>query len=827
MTLAKGTGDQGTDESEPVGPEMVSVTIDGHDMSVPAGTLVIRAAELMGVQIPRFCDHPLLEPVGACRQCLVDVEGGRKPVASCTTPVAEGMVVHTQLTSPAAEKAQRGVMELLLINHPLDCPVCDKGGECPLQNQAMSTGRPESRFDGVKRTFPKPIPLSTEILLDRERCVLCARCTRFSKQVAGDPFVDLLERGAQQQVGIFGGGDEDNAEGEPLDSYFSGNTVQICPVGALTSTTYRFRARPFDLVSSPSACEHCASGCSMRTDHRRGKVLRRLAGDDPEVNEEWNCDKGRFAFTYARERDRIDTPLIRGQSGQLEPASWSEALALAGRGLASASSVGVLVGGRCTWEDAYGYSKFARMVLGTNNIDFRARASSREEEQFLASRVAGRRGAVTYRDLVSAPVVLCVGFEPEEESPIVFLRLRNAVRSGSLAVHTIAPFLSAGAEKLSATLIQTVPGDEAAVLDQLRGSELLRTPGAVILTGERLAAIPGALSAAARLADDTGALLGWIPRRAGERGALEAGALPTLLPGGRRVDDADARRDVARVWGVDALPARPGRDTESMLAAARNWELPALLVGGVEPDDLPDPDGVTAALKTAGLVVSLELRRSAVTEHADVVFPIAPVVEKEGTFLSWEGRVRAFDAALDTAAMSDLRVLSALADAMGTPLGVRDAAGARGELRRLGADVDEAQEITGSPAPARTRTADLGAGQAIVASWRMLLDEGRGQDGEPHLAGTARTPVARISASRAAELGVIDGQPVTVSTDRGAITLPAAITDLPDAVVWLPLNSPGSNVYRQLSVGIGAVVTVTAGTGVDSSVDADESGEVQ
>ncbi len=201
------------------------------------------------------------------------------------------MVVRTQLTSESADKAQHGVMELLLINHPLDCPVCDKGGECPLQNQAMSNGRVETRFEDVKRTFPKPIDLSAQVLLDRERCVLCARCTRFSNQIAGDPFIELLERGALQQVGI--------APGEPFDSYFSGNTVQICPVGALTGTAYRFRARPFDLVSSPSVCEHCASGCAQRTDHRRGKVLRRLAGDDPEVNEEWNCDKGRWAFTYA------------------------------------------------------------------------------------------------------------------------------------------------------------------------------------------------------------------------------------------------------------------------------------------------------------------------------------------------------------------------------------------------------------------------------------------------------------------------------------------------------------------------------------------------
>ncbi|MCH9736691.1 MAG: NADH-quinone oxidoreductase subunit G, partial [Actinomycetia bacterium] len=407
--------------------EMVTLTIDGTEVSVPEGTLVIRAAELLGVQIPRFCDHPLLSPVGACRQCLVEVEGQRKPMASCTITCTPDMVVRTQLTSEAADRAQQGVMELLLINHPLDCPVCDKGGECPLQNQAMSHGRPETRFEDVKRTFPKPINVSSQVLLDRERCVLCARCTRFSDQIAGDPFIELLERGAQQQVGI--------APGEPFQSYFSGNTVQICPVGALTGAAYRFRARPFDLVSSPSVCEHCSSGCAQRTDHRRGKVLRRLAGDDPAVNEEWNCDKGRWAFTYTTVGDRIATPLVRdsgsadGADGSMRAASWSEALRVAAAGLAAAhGNAGVLVGGRSTAEDAYAYAKFARIVLGTNDIDFRARQGSAEEASFLAAHIAGRPMTVTYSDLEQAPAVLLAGLEPEEEVPILFLRLRKAVR---------------------------------------------------------------------------------------------------------------------------------------------------------------------------------------------------------------------------------------------------------------------------------------------------------------------------------------------------------------------------------------------------------------
>ncbi len=793
MTLAEHSHD-----APPV--EMVSLTIDGTQISVSKGTLVIRAAELMGVQIPRFCDHPLLDPVGACRQCLVEVEGQRKPMASCTITCTPDMVVRTQHTSESADKAQHGVMELLLINHPLDCPVCDKGGECPLQNQAMSNGRPETRFEDVKRTFPKPINVSSQVLLDRERCVLCARCTRFSDQIAGDPFIELLERGAQQQVGI--------APGEPFQSYFSGNTVQICPVGALTGAAYRFRARPFDLVSSPSVCEHCASGCAQRTDHRRGKVLRRLAGDDPEVNEEWNCDKGRWAFTYATVGDRITTPLVRDPDGSMRPASWSEALGVAGAGLAAANgNAGVLVGGRVTAEDAYAYSKFARIVLNTNDIDFRARQHSAEEADFLAARVAGRPMTVTYSDLENASVVLLAGLEPEEEAPIVFLRLRKAVRKHALQVMSIAPFATRGLTKLSGALIRSGPGSEAAALDDLAGNDLLNLPGSVILVGERLATSPGALSAAARLAVATGARPAWVPRRAGERGALEAGALPNLLPGGRPVTDATARRQMAAAWNVDELPAAPGRDTTEILRAARDGALGALLIGGVELDDLPDPEAAIAAVDAAPFVVSLELRESAVTERADVVFPVAPVVEKAGSFINWEGRIRPFEPSLHTNAVPDLRVLNFLADEIGVDLGLRTAAAAAEEQARIGlggGDRPESPRV--EPSPPRPAS-----GQAVLAGWRMLLDAGRLQDGEPHLAGTAHRPVARVTPATAAEIGVAPGELITVRTEHGTITLPVEMTDMDERVVWLPMNSPGSAVHRALGVTAGAVVTIERG----------------
>lgn len=801
------------DTSDRSAVEMVALTIDGHQVSVPKGTLVIRAAESMGVQIPRFCDHPLLDPVGACRQCLVEVEGQRKPLASCTTTVTEGMVVRTQVTSEAAGKAQRGVMELLLINHPLDCPVCDKGGECPLQNQAMASGRTVSRFSETKRTYPKPIPLSAEVLLDRERCVLCARCTRFADQVAGDPSIALVERGAEQQVGIFGT--------EPFDSYFSGNTVQICPVGALTNTEYRFRARPYDLTSSPSVCEHCAGGCAQRTDHRRGKVLRRLAGDDPHVNEEWNCDKGRWAFAYAAEPDRITAPMVRNQSGELVEASWSAALAAAATGLtASVGRAAVLVGGRSTLEDAYAYAKFARTVLHTNDIDFRSRGHSVEEAEFLAARIAGSGLGVTYTDLETAPVVLLVGFEPEEESPLVFLRLRKAHRTRGVVVASIAPFASRGLHKLDGLLFRSIPGEEPAWMDALQAGDrdtgpvarLLREPGAVVLVGERLGSVPGGLSAAHELADDTGARLAWIPRRAGERGALDAGALPSVLPGGRPVSDSAARAEVSAVWGATEIPVDAGRDTASILADAGPDR--ALLTAGIDLDDLPDPRAAREALGRSAFVVSLELRHSAVTDLADVVLPVAPVVNKPGTFVDWEGRARVFETALaTTATMSDHRILDAIATEMGSPLCLPDVAAARAELERLGSWGGRRGAV--SRVSTRSGSRSLAPAEAVLATWRMLIDSGRMLDGEDHLAQTGRMPTVRLSASMASTIGVESGDRVGVETDWGSITLPATITDLPDNVVWVPMNSPGSTVHRSLGVTSGAVVRLRRGAAVE------------
>ena len=782
-----------TTQDSAVAVELITVVIDGFEVSVPKGTLIIRAAEKLGIQIPRFCDHPLLDPVGACRQCLVDVEiNGRafpKPQASCTIPVEPNMIVKTQLTSPVADKAQKGVMELLLGNHPLDCPVCDKGGECPLQNQAMSNGRADARLDGYKRTFEKPISISSSVLLDRERCVLCARCTRFSEQIASDAFITLNERGALQQVGIY--------ENDPFKSYFSGNTVQICPVGALTGTSYRFRARPFDLVSTPSACEHCASGCDMRTDVRRGKTLRRLAGDDASVNEEWNCDKGRWAFKYVTALDRLTHPLVRNAEGVLVQASWPEALAAAAAGL-KGKRAAVITGGRVTTEDAYGYSKFARIALGTNDIDFRARVTSDEEGDFLAAHVVG--SSATYRDIDMADHVALIAFEPEEESPIVFLRLNKNFKKRGLKVSAIATKKSIAMDKLKAEFVKVAPGAEGSAV-----ATLSLTAKSVILVGERASESAGLFSAVATLAAKTGAKIAYIPRRAGERGALEAGALGSLLPGGRPVADAAARVDIAAAWGVAALPTQPGRTTAEIISGLASNQLDALVVGGVDAHDLLNSRQALDALKKS-FVVSLEIAPSSITEVADVVLPVAAITEKSGSFLNWEGRARAFDAAVeDSQNRSDVRILSMIADAMGESIMLGTVTAAAREFNQLG-KWDGARVAFTSVAPVAAKA--IGANEALLTSWRRLLDMGTLQKGEDNLAGTRRPTVAVISAKRATSLGVTSGDQVRVANAHGSITIPALVEDIHDDAVWLPRNSFASQTLVSLNAVHGDVVTV-------------------
>ncbi|MGZ8611859.1 MAG: NADH-quinone oxidoreductase subunit NuoG, partial [Actinomycetota bacterium] len=416
-------------------PDPVTLTVDGKEITVPKGTLIIRAAEQLGIEIPRFCDHPFLEPVGACRQCYVEIEGQRKLFTSCTTTVAPDMVVSTQNTSDVVRDAQVANLEFLLLNHPLDCPICDRGGECPLQDQALAFGPGESRYTEPKRVYAKPIALSPLVNLDRERCVLCARCTRFCDEISGDRFIELFARSAGERVSI--------SAGEDFRSPFSGNTVQICPVGALTSEPYRFVARPFDLSSADSVCGHCSAGCNVKVDVRRGELVRVLARDNLEVNDAWICDKGRYAFRHPDLETRVTTPLIRDRG--LEPASFGEVLGQIASWTKGAR-VAFVTGGRLGDEDAYALSKLARTVFGTNDLDHRRAFHGGNAEALAASDPL----ATTYRDVERARVILVAGLDAEQEVPILHLRIRKAARLGAkvFVVHPRATRLRDVAEHL-------------------------------------------------------------------------------------------------------------------------------------------------------------------------------------------------------------------------------------------------------------------------------------------------------------------------------------------------------------------------------------------
>jgi NADH-quinone oxidoreductase subunit G len=492
-----------------VSPEQgVTLTVDGKEVTVPRGTLIIRAAEQLGIEIPRFCDHPYLEPAGACRQCYVQIEGQPKLATSCTMTVTPGMVVNTQNTSETAQQAQIANLEFLLLNHPLDCPICDRGGECPLQDQALAFGPGESRFTDAKRVFAKPVPLSPLVNLDRERCILCARCTRFCDEISGDRFLELFARGAGERVSI--------SAGEDFRSPFSGNTVQICPVGALTSTPYRFVARPFDLSSADTVCPHCSAGCNVKVDVRRGEVVRVLARDNPEVNDAWICDKGRYGFRFADSPERITTPLIRDRG--LEPASFAEVLTRVAEWCES-KRVAFLTGGRLMDEDYYALSKLARTVFGTNDLDHRRVPGSVDTDAF----VAARPMSVTSREIESAEVILIAGLDAEQEAPILHLRLRKAARRGA-RIWVVHPRRTRLHDL--GTHVVCLPGDESRMLEEAaagRGEGALveafetleRAGGSSIwIAGERLGADSDRVL---RLATSSGGRFALAERTSGAR----------------------------------------------------------------------------------------------------------------------------------------------------------------------------------------------------------------------------------------------------------------------------------------------------------------------
>jgi NADH-quinone oxidoreductase subunit G len=793
------------------GTEGVTLTIDDTEVTVPRGTLIIRAAEQLGIEIPRFCDHPYLAPVGACRQCYVQVEGQGKLQTSCTSTVAPGMVVRTQNTSEAAREAQVANLEFLLLNHPLDCPICDRGGECPLQDQALAFGPGESRFVDAKRVFPKPVPMSPLVGLDRERCVLCARCTRFCDEISGDRFLELFARSAGERVSI--------AAGEDFRSPFSGNTVQICPVGALTATPYRFVARPFDLTSGDSICQHCSAGCNVRVDIRRDEVVRVLARENPEVNEAWICDKGRFAFRHADAPDRITTPLIRDRG--LEPASFGEVLTWVAERCAGAR-VAFLTGGRLTDEDYYALSKFARTVAGTNDLDHRRTFHGGLAELAAAAGATDRETSVTYADLERAKVILIAGLDTEQEVPILHLRIRKAAARGArvVVVHPRRTRLHDVAEHI---LVR--PGHEVSVLDRIREGVEDGTPearvaaslrdagdSAVVLAGERLAEHPLAADLALAVAAKTGARFAFVTRRANDRGALSTGVHPALLPGGRRLDHPEERAEVEAVWGP-ITAADVGRNAQEILEACAERAIDVLLVIGADPlRDHPDAALARRALANVGTLVVQSLELGDLEPFASAFLPASASIERDGHLTDWEGRWQRIRPVRRPLGLGrpDWEILCGLAAAMGADLGFETLDEVRAEMASLlmPRSVGERPNVW----------AGAGAPQWIddltLFTYPMLIDEGRLSDRADQLKAALEEPAfAEMHPVDAEKKGLTDGGTVRLTTERGDVLVPLRVTEQVAAgSVFVPFNQPGLAANTLLSGRSTAAVTVEAVT---------------
>jgi NADH-quinone oxidoreductase subunit G len=613
----------------------IQLTIDGREVRATEGAMLVDAAKQGDVEIPYFCYEPKLgNPVGACRMCLVEIEGIPKLQTSCSTPVKDGMVVHTQTDRVRA--AQNAVVEFLLVNHPLDCPVCDKGGECPLQDITFGWGRGRSRFIEPKRHFVKPLSLSPLVAIDRERCILCYRCVRFSQEVAEDYQLIFAERGAHTFVATF--------DGHPYVAPFSGNIIELCPVGALTSKPYRFRARPWDIEGAGGICTLCPSQCNVSFTVRDEKVMRVLARDNVEVDDGWLCDKGRFAYQAIHVDERITAPLVR-DGGELRAVSWERALEVAAGLGRHRGRVGALVGGQATNEEGFLLQDLLRVGLDSADIDSRAAGSVPLE---LARALAAPALQATVPDIEFAHTVVVLGCEPLDDAPILDLRIRKGVRRRGvkLVVATARPSaLDANAQQT----LRYAPGGEAAFLTELESALAAGGGGSseldalakqlleggedvVILWGERVAAdaLPTLLRICDRLgvAGRAGAGLIEIPAGANGRGLREAGALPGAGP------------------GYALLSA--GRPAAEIADAAAGGDLTALYLFQTDPvRDLPNRAQWEAALGRAALVVAhASVLTEGLREHAAVIFPAESYAEKEGTVVHPDGRIQRLRSAI-------------------------------------------------------------------------------------------------------------------------------------------------------------------------------------
>ncbi len=797
----------------------VEVTVDGRTITAQDGELLIDACERNGTYIPRFCYHPRMEPVGMCRMCLVEVDSGRGPALqpSCMIPVTDGMTVET--ANERVAKVQDGIIEYLLINHPLDCPVCDKGGECPLQDQTMAYGPGESRFVEEKRHYEKPIRISETVLLDRERCILCDRCTRFAKEVAGEPLIHFINRGASTEVNTF--------PDHPFASYFSGNTVQICPVGALTAEPYRFKARPWDLEEVESTCTDCSVGCRITVQSSRNQVIRHQGVDADPVNWSWLCDRGRYGYEAADSSERLTEPLLR-DGDELREGRWAEAMGRTVEALRAADprAVAVIGGSRLTNESAYAWAKLAKGVIGTDHTD------AQLGDGLPAEVVLGLPGATIDEVCTPGSTILYLGPDPKEELPVFYLRLKHAVDRDRSRIVEVSP-VATGLTRHAAASLRPRPGELATVVvalvtgevpsggaggvdeDALRAaSELVRAAGdslKVVIGRQNLAESAGTTVDAALAVRDAvpGARFLTALRRGNVRGALEAGLAPGMLPGGDTLESGRDRWTDA--WGF--VPAERGLDTAGILSAAAEGRIDVLVLLGADPlVDFPDRSLARRGVAGARTVIALDRFPTESALAADVVLPVAGHAELDGTHTNFEGRVSVLRRKVTPpgTARSDWMIAAELALRLGGDLGVAEShtelweelvatspvhAGLTTAVLEDPANADGLLldlDRSGAPQVEPTQVPRGDAYSLRLVVHRVLYDRGASLQRTDHATRLVDEGALHLGTADAKQLGIETGARVTVSSSSGSLSAPAVVdAGVPRGTALLRHNLPG------------------------------------
>ncbi|TXI39486.1 MAG: NADH-quinone oxidoreductase subunit NuoG [Nitrosomonas sp.] len=743
---------------------MVNLTIDGHAVAVPKGTTVYTAAKQLGIEIPIFCYHDRMPPFGACRMCLVEVEKMTKLQTSCTLEVNEGMVVKTQ--SSSAEEGRKGILEFLLVNHPLDCPICDKGGECPLQDQTLKYGPGESRFHENKRHFSKRLPLGPVLMLDRERCIVCARCTRFGDVVAGDHALEFVERGYRTEVGTPGG--------KSVESKFIGNTIQICPVGALTSDVYRFQARPWDNHPTKSCCTLCPVGCSMTLDSRDGEIVRTRSYENHDVNDVWLCDKGSFGYEFTNHPDRLKQPLIR-RGDNLEPATWEEALNLVATKIKMAKPGGKLAalgGNPLTTEESYLLQKLMRQGAGVNNVDHRIGTPLFDlEEEGLPPGME-----ISIGECSKLSYAILIGIDLTEEFPIIWLRLKEAINNGAKVL-----FLGHFAPEIAPHLTRSSvhpPGSELEALEKIMADIT-----ALVESGHKGAIFVGRqyLHTANRKA-----ILSKLLKVRNDNVSLN------ILEG-------SGNSFGARLAGMrpDAGPAK-GLNTLQILESASKGPWNFLYVAGADVASNVPARLWQDARDNIGFLVVQDLFLTQTARDADVVLPALCYAEKEGSFVNIEGRVQKLKPGKDIPKeiFSDGDIFKKIAIKLGITLTDMDWQ----EPERIHLKRPSTIE---APAPQLSSNISLHASFAPA-----LFDNGVRMKRNPHIIQLAKEPRIRLHPLDASKRHLEEGDRVRIKAQGTAISAKLRIDDTvsPGAVV-IPVGFKAIPAYEIGSLN-GVVVEV-------------------